>query len=166
MIAMIGVLGVGVAHARTAPEPLLHLAGGSPGCFEWIRSSAVPETEAARLPDRCRKLRQDYQVALGRVIAGGRKSLVTELSKTLKQARANRSPYEAILFSLLLGERSLLPQLREREKWEKKRKLKYQYAAWALRRLETGNCPVPIPMEYRELCNSRDSVLAHAGVGP
>jgi hypothetical protein len=153
-----------LAFAGVQPAGLRHLASGGPGCFEWIRSRASGPGEVSRLPEVCRNLRSDYHQAL-EVIHRDRSGLVGQVGKTLRTSRSDRSPYEAILFSVLMGERGLLPSLREREKVEKKKKLRLQYASVAVARLEGKACSVTqfSKAEFQELCRARDSVLSEAG---
>lgn len=162
------ILGFGqVSSAGVHPSGLKYLASGSPGCFEWIRSRASAPADTTRLPESCRQLRTDYHRVL-ESIHGERKSLLGQVGKVLQSARSDRSPYEAILFSVLLNERSLLPALKNREKFEKKKNLRFQYASAAIGRLERGQCPIGLQSvsELRELCQARDSVLSRAGVTP
>ena len=162
------ILGFGQpAWAGVRPSGLRHLGFGTPGCFEWIRSRAAGASEVAGLPESCRQMRTDYHRVL-ETVHQDRKGLLGQVGKVLRSARSDRSPYEAMLFSVLFNDRSLLPALKEREKIEKKKKLRFQYATAAIGRVETGRCPVAIQSlaELRELCQVRDSVLSEAGVTP
>jgi hypothetical protein len=112
-------------------------------------------------------MRADYHHIL-EIVHRERKQVLEHIRKVLQSARSDRSPYEAILFSVLLQDRSLLPGLKEREKIEKKKKLRIQYASAAVGRIENGGCPISLQSkaELKELCQARDSVLKGAGVTP
>ncbi len=90
------------------------------------------------------------------------------MERALRSAKADRSPYEAILFSTLLEDRSLIPALEARARIEVKKRVPHPYAALALSRLKSGNC-VPVKKstdlrsEWKELCLARDSVLSAGG---
>jgi hypothetical protein len=112
-------------------------------------------------------MRTDYHRVL-ETVHRDRKGLVGQVGSVLRTARSDQSPYEAILFSVLFNDRGLLPALKDREKIEKKKKLRFQYATAAVGRIENGRCPVALQSltELQELCQARDSILSGAGVTP
>jgi hypothetical protein len=112
-------------------------------------------------------MRSDYHRVL-ETIHRDRKGVLSKVGQALRSSRSDSSPYEAILFAVLLKDQSLLPALKEREKVEKKRRLRTQFATAAIGRIERGGCPAALrgANELRELCQVRDSVLAESGRSP
>jgi hypothetical protein len=121
----------------------------------------------AQQPEACRKIRSDYHRVL-KTIHRDRKGVLSQIGQTLRSSRSDSSPYEALLFAVLLKDHALLPALKEREKIEKKKRLRNQFATAAIGRIEGGGCPAVFrgANELRELCQVRDSVLAESGRAP
>ncbi len=145
---------------------LSHLGEGNPGCFEVIRNRALSAHEVSSLPLACRHLHADY-ASLQEALLRDRPQAIGYIQKALLKSTLSQSPYEAILFSMLLSEKSLIPTLEKRAKIDQKIRVPFRYAALAVERLKGKTC-LDLGSRYssefyQELCHVQDPLLASLG---
>ena len=139
--------------------------GGAPGCFETIRNRVLSSGEVMRLPEFCQKLRLDYVSLLDGSLSPAR--VRKSLEKALLNQASRVSPYEAILFALLMKDRALIPVLKKRALADARSGVPFRYAELALERME-GRAVETLRLKYKhpnyaELLRSKDSILELKG---
>ena len=140
-----------------------HFEEGNPGCFEFIRGRVLSESEIRRLPDACQKLRLDYLELIQP--KQNSKQVRAALVKALTHSKTKSTPYEAILFAMLMKDPSLLTALKTRARHDRNLALPFRYAELALLRIagtepDYSKAPFNHPF-YSEIRVARDVVLEH-----
>lgn len=126
-------------QATAVQASVMGLNRGEPGCQPVVSAQAISDAAAKRLSPQCQEYRDAYSAML-EIYSKSRSRFVQELKSVILNAKDHRSPYRALVFAVLSGEKELIAPIQKRAHREAKLKVKWPYAKVALERLQSQKC--------------------------